>query len=264
MMASACAVSSQETSYEQFRGHNQAMTALQPAWMGPLIQSDSRLSQAARISVSNMYIPTQTVSYGNNHGVSLIAANRFQFDFDPPAFFRNHCAALKDGFGNAAAQVKWRLASGNAEHGNFTLTAMLARSFTPGSQQNGMLTGAFFPKLAAGRAWGRFNVQTVVDGVLPTGKVTAQGRAVEWNLTAQAHPNAHLWFDIENNATFNRGGPFDGKTQNFITPAAFYMVRRRGWEPTHAAVVFDTGMQIATSGFHLYNHNLISEMRILF
>jgi hypothetical protein len=87
---------------------------------------------------------------------------------------------------------------------------------------------------------------------------------VEWNLTAQAHPNAHLWFDIENNATFNRGGPFDGKTQNFITPAAFYMVRRRGWEPTHAAVVFDTGMQIATSGFHLYNHNLISEMRILF
>ena len=26
----------------------------------------------------------------------------------------------------------------------------------------------------------------------------------------------------------------------------------------------DAGMQIATSGFHTYNHNLISEVRVLF
>ena len=52
--------------------------------------------------------------------------------------------------------------------------------------------------------------------------------------------------------------------QNFITPAAFYILRPKGWSPTHPFYVFTTGMQIATSGFHTYNHNLIVEMRILF
>lgn len=263
-MAGSCAATAQQSSYERFRAHNDAMTALQPSWMGPLIQSDSRLSQSLRLSVSNAYAPNQTVNYGNGHGLAVLVGNRLQFDFMQPAYVQNNSAKLKDGFGNAVAQVKFRIASGNAEHGNYAVTAMLGRSFTPGSQEFGALSGAWFPKLGLGRAWGRFNVQTVANGVLPTGKVTEQGRAIEWNTTAQVHPNAHVWLDVENNAAFNIGGPFDGKTQNFLTPAAFYLVRRKNWKPTHATVVFDAGMQIATSGFHFYNHNLISEARILF
>ena len=52
--------------------------------------------------------------------------------------------------------------------------------------------------------------------------------------------------------------------QNFVTPAAFYVVRPKNWKPTHPFLIFDGGMQIATSGFHTYNHNLISEVRVLF
>ncbi len=241
------------------------MTAVQPSWMGPLIQSDARLSQAVRISVSNEYAPgAQIISYGNNHGVSMIGGTRFQFDFDPPAYFRNHSAALKDGFGNAGAQVKYRIASGNAEHGNFALTAIVFHGFAPRAYENGSLSSYYCPKIASGFAFGRFNVQSTLGGFLPTGKIAMQGRAIEWNGTVQAHPNAHTWFDVEDNATFNVGGATDGKMQNFVTPAAFYLVRRKDWGPTHAAMVFDAGMQIATSQFHLYDHNLISEMRILF
>ena len=241
------------------------MTDVQPTWMGPLIQSDSRLGQGIKVSVSNANAPgAQIVSYGNNKGFSTIAARRFQFDFNPPSYFRNHSATQKDGFGNAATQVKYRIASGNAEHGNFAVTAILYRNFTPGSNQNAMLTGAYFPKLAVGKAFGRFNMQTVVNGVLPTGKTALQGRAVEWNLTAQVHASGHVWFDVENNAAFILGGPCDGKKQNFVTPAAFYMLRRKEWQPTHPALVFAMGMQIATSSFHMYNQNLVTEMRILF
>jgi len=263
-VAGPCAAAAQQPAYERFRANNATMAALQPAWMGPLIQTDSRLSQALRLSVSNSYAPNQTVNYGNGHGIAIIAGNRLQLDFMQPAYVQNNSAKLKDGFGNAEAQVKVRVASGNAEHGNYAVTAILARSFTPGSQEFGALSGTWCPKLGLGRAWGRFNLQTVMNGVLPTGKVTAQGRAIEWNTTAQIHPNAHVWLDVEENATFNKGGPVDGKMQNFLTPAAFYMVRRKDWKPTHAMVVFDAGMQIATSGFHFYNHNLISEARILF
>jgi hypothetical protein len=255
----------QQTPYEQFRAHNAQMAAVQPLWMGPLIQTDSRLSQAMRFSVANGYAPgAQVISYGNNHGISVVEARRFQIDFDPPSFFRNHSAAFKDGFGNAFTQVKYRIASGNAEHGNFAVTAIVTHGFAPRAYQNAMLTAFECPKLASGIARGRFNVQSVLGGVLPMGKVALQGRAIEWNVTGQVHPSAHVWFDVEDNATFNYGGPNDGKTQNFLTPAAFYMVRRKDWAPTHAIVVFDTGMQIATSSFYLYNHNLVSEMRVLF
>ena len=80
----------------------------------------------------------------------------------------------------------------------------------------------------------------------------------------QMRTSAHTSFDVEENAAWFKGGAIDGKEQNFLTPAGYYVVRRRGWEPTHAVVVFDAGMQIATSNFHLYDHNLTTEMRILF
>ena len=241
------------------------MADLQPAWMGPLIQSDARLSQAVRLSVSDANAPgEQIVSYGNNHGISVIADRRFQVDFDQPSFFRNHSAAYPDGFGNAGAQVKYRIASGNAEHGNFAVTAIDFHGFAPRAAQNGMLSAYDCPKIAAGIARGRFDVQSTLGGLLPAAKVAAQGQAIEWNVTGQIHSTLHTWFDVENNAAFNYGGPNDAKTQNFITPAAFYMMRRKEWGPTHSVLVFDAGMQIATSSFHLYNHNLVSEVRILF
>ncbi len=255
----------QDSAYERLRAHNASMTEVQPTWMGPLIQSDSRLSQSIRLSVSNSYSPgAQPIVYGNNHGFTAIAARRFQFEFDPPSFFRNHSATQKDGFGNITTQVKMRIASGNAQHGNYAVSAILSRSYTPGSYENGGYTGSYGPRIAAGRAFGRFNLQTTIGGSLPTGKVALQGQAIEWNTTAQVHPGAHLYLNIENNATYIKGSTSDGQMQNFITPAAFFVLRRKSWSPAHAVVVPGGGMQIATSSFHFYNHNLIAELRILY
>jgi hypothetical protein len=241
------------------------MTEVQPSWMGPLVQSDPRLTQAVRVSVADFNSPgAQTISYGNNHGVSFLGGRRFQFDFNPPSYFRNHSSVLKDGFGNAITEVKYRIASGNAEHGNFAVTAIVAQGFARGASQNGMQTSYYCPKLAVGKEWGRFDLQSTLSGVLPTGKIATQGRAIEWNGTAQVHPYSRVWLDVEDNAALFVGGPLEGDLQNFVTPAAFYAIKRKEWAATHAVVVFDAGMQIATSQFHQCNHNLISEMRILF
>ena len=259
------AARSQQSFYQQFRSRNAAMTEVQPTWIGPLIQSDARLTQGAKLSVSDATLAgKQVISYGNNHGFSLLGGRRFQFDFNPPSYFQNHSATMPDGWGNASTQVKYRIASGNAQHGNFAVSAALSRSLGGGYEQNGMLTGAYCPKLLAGKAFGRFNLQSALNGVLPTGKIAEQGRAIEWNSTAQLHSTAHTYLDIEDNVTWFKGGPDDGKMQNFVTPAGFLVVRRKSWEPTHAVVVFDAGMQIATSRFHSCNHNLVSEMRVLF
>ncbi|MGD0730657.1 MAG: hypothetical protein ABR956_05290 [Terracidiphilus sp.] len=266
LAAFACGAQAQQSSYERFRAHNAAMTALQPAIVTPLVEADPRLIQYLRASFSNGYTAagTQTTSYGNGRGAGVIAGNRFEFDYLPPSYTQHNSATEKDGFGDTSTVVKARIASGNAEHGNFDVAATVSHSFATGSNKNGALTDAWAPTLAGCYAFRQFNAQSSLGGTMPTGKIAAQGRTIAWNALAQAHLSRHVWLEVENNASFYFEGSHNGKMQNFITPAAFLVVRRKQWEPAHAYVIFDSGMQIATSGFHTCNHNLISEMRILF
>jgi hypothetical protein len=264
--ACACAACAQETAYDQFRAHNTKMAEVQPAWMGPLIQTDARLAQYARISFSSEFTSagTHTVNYGNSHTFGMIVNRHIQINFMAPPYLQNNSATSKDGFGDTIVQGKFRIASGNAEHGNYAVTAVMAYGIPTGSYQNGAPTAAYCPEIAAGRMWRRFDVQTTLGGSLPAGKIAEQGRSIDWNTTGQIRVGSKTWVDVEDNATFNYGGPFDGKTQNFLTPATMYAVRRKEWKPTHVFLILGVCMQIATSSFHTYNHNLIPDARIVF
>jgi hypothetical protein len=266
LLSSAGAASAQESHYERFREHNARMSALQPTWASPLIQPDARLAQAMRLSFSNSYTPagTQMTNYGNYHTLGLLIGDRVQANFIAPPYVQNNSATAKDGFGDTQLETKIRVASGNAEHGNYAVTGKLTWDIATGSHKNGAATSYLEPTLLAGRAWGRFNMQTALSGELPSGKIALQGRQIEWDLTGQAHALKNLWLDVENNANFRIGGPCGGKMQNFVTPAGFYALRRKEWKPTQAIYALGAGMQIATSGFHLYNHNLVAEARIMF
>lgn len=265
-MTDSCVASGQQSFRARFLAHNSEMGALQPSWIVPLVTIDPRLIQYVRVSVSHEYTAAhaETENYGNGRGVGLISGDRFEFDYIQPAYIQHNAAGAMDGFGDTSMTVKYRIASGNAKHGNFDIAAILNRCFATGSYKNGAATDTFGPTLAGGYAFRRFDVISAVGGTLPTGKIAAQGRTIAWNTAGQFHATSHVWFEVGNNATFYVGGPHGGKMQNFVTPAAFYVVRRKEWKPTHPFAVFDAGMQMATSGFHTYNHNLIAETRILF
>jgi len=264
-VCSSCAGWAQDSFYQQIRLHNTAMAEVQPTWMTPLFQSDARLGQGIRFSVSNSTMGGDHVlNYGNGRGISFIASRRIQIDLGPPSFYRNHSSSKPDGFGNAATQVKYRIISGNAAHGNFAVSAVLYHAFEPRIEQNLLLTSYYAPSINVGKGFGRFAVVSNIGGFLPTGKINEQGRAVEWNTTAQFHATAHTWFDIENNTCFFHAGPFDGMTQNFVSPAAFVSIRRKEWGPEHAYVVLAAGEQVSTTSFHLWDQNLVTEMRLLF
>jgi hypothetical protein len=182
----------------------------------------------------------------------------------PPPYIQHNLATAKDGLGDTSLVGKVRIASGNAQHGNFDVAALLSHSFATGTYKNGAATDIFTPTLAACRGFGHFNLQSALGGTMPTGKIAAQGRSIAWNALTQVHASPHVWLELSNNATFYFSGSHDGLMQNFVTPAAFYVVRRKEWKPAHPVYIFVGGMQMATSTFHTYNHNLISEMRILF
>jgi len=250
---------------DRFFAHNYEMTKLQPSWPTPLVEADPRLTQYYRFAFSNQYTAagTHTVNYGNARGGGIVAFNRIQVDLLPPGYIKHHSAAA-DGFGDAAALIKFRIASANAEHGNYILTAILGHTFAS-SPKNGAATDSWNPILAGGIGFLRhFNVESALGGAMPTGKIAQQGRTILWNSLVHDHISKHVFLELENNATFFFSGTHDGKMQNFITPAAFYILRREDWKPTHPVFTFAGGMQIATSGFHTYNHNTILEMRVLF
>jgi hypothetical protein len=265
-MACPVTTAAQQSFGERFFAHNATMNALQPAWPTPLQESDPRLTQYYRFAFSNQYTPTgtQTVSYGNARGGGIVAWNRFQFDVLPPPYIQRNSTAT-NGFGDTSVLVKYRIASANADHGNYILTAILSHTFATGSAKNGALTDSWNPTLAGGKGITRkIDVETSLGGTMPTGKIATQGRSIVWNSLVQDHLTRSVWLELENNATFYNRGPHEGLTQNFITPGAFYVFKRADWKPTHPFLVFVGGMQIATSSFHNYNHNLIAEMRILF
>jgi hypothetical protein len=262
-----CSPASAQQSFSQrFFAHNAAASAVQPAWPTPVYETEPRLTQYYRFSFSNQYTAsgTQTTSYGNARGGGIIAFNRFEFDVLPPPYIQHNSSAT-DGFGDTSALVKYRISSGNTEHGNYILTALLSHTFATGSAKNGALTDSWTPTLAGGKGLTkRIDVESSLGASLPTGKIASQGRSISWSTLVQDHITKSAWLEFENNATFFHRGSHDGPMQNFVTPGAFYIFRRAQWRPTHPFLVFDGGMQIATSRFHTYNHNLIAEMRFLF
>lgn len=256
----------QESFVARLTAHNSNLGALQPSWIVPLVTPEPRLIQYARVSVSHEYTAAhaETVSYGNGRGFGVVSGNRFEFDYVQPAYIQHNTAGAMDGFGDTSTLVKYRIASGNAKHGNFDVAAILSHSFATGSYKNGAVTDSFSPTVAGGYAFRRLDVISSLGGCMPTGKIAAQGRSIAWNVAGQVHASRSVWFEIENNATYYFSGTHDGKMQNFVTPAAFYVLRRKEWKSMHPFLIFDAGMQVATSGFHTYDHNLISETRILF
>ena len=273
LFCSLCAVgflstqvaAAQQSFRQRFIEHNKFMAALQPALITPLVAPDPRLVQYVKLSFANQYTPTrtQTVNFGNSRGIGLIAGNRFEFDIVPPPYIQHNSSAI-DGFGDMATLAKYRIASGDAKHGSFEFTAIVNHTFATGSHKNGAASDTYGPALAAAKAFRKVDVISSLGGTLPTGKISAQGRCVAWNSVFQLHALRPVWLEVEDNAAFYSGGSHDGQMQNFITPAAFYVVRPKEWASTHPFFIFDMGMQIATSRLHTYNHNLISEMRILF
>jgi hypothetical protein len=70
-----------------------------------------------------------------------------------------------------------------------------------------------------------------------------------------------MWPELEMNSTFYHNGPNGGKQQVFLTPGVMFG-KFPIWHRLGATV--GTGVQIATSHFHTYNHGWILTMRMPF
>jgi hypothetical protein len=240
--------------------------AQQPAWPIPLVTASSGLLQVARTDIVRQITPaeTETWNYDNTKGLALVPWYKVEFDTLPPPYIQ-HNSKAEDGFGDFSMLLKYRLAAGNAAHGDYSVSFAVAGTLPTGSYKNGSLAATIAPTICAGKGFRRFDVQSTLGVILPAGDTAKLGRAVVWNIVGQYHVSKWLWPEIESNATFYHGGANDGRVQNFVTPGLMLSkFKLEHDERNRLALVFGGGMQIAATQFHTYNHCPVLTTRMLF
>lgn len=246
---------------ESWQSRATATQNAQPHWVTPLVTVTPRLEQEFRVDFDRQITSTHndTWIYGGGKGLELIPARRIELLFNVPPYFQ-HNSATKDGFGDTALMMKYRCFARSEEGGNSIVTAFFGGSIPTGSYSNGSTEATVNPTLAFGKGIGRFDAQSTLGATLPVANADKLGRPIAWNTALQYHVGRYFFPEVEFNATYFKGGPHDGKAQNFITPG---LVGR--WRLHHRlGVTLGAGMQIATSAYHSYDHGLIISARMPF
>lgn len=250
-------------SIEDWQARVSQTQAQQPRWITPLVTVTPRLEQEFRFDILRQLTPNgDLLNLGRGKGLEVIPSRNIEIIIAaPPAYLIHNNPAIKDGFGDESFLLKYRLASGNEEHGKYILTFFLGSSIPTGSYRNGSVAAVVTPTIAAGKGFGRFSVQSTLGVGLPVDSVNRLGHAVAWNIAFQYHVHRFLWPELEVNSTFNEGGTNDGKKQTFLTPGLVV-----GRIPLHnrLGLTLGTGMQIAATHFHTFDHNLIFTARLPF
>ena len=255
--------------YARFAARTNATQSKQPAWAVPLVTTYTGLFQVVRTDIVRQIAPagTDTWNIDNSKGVNFIPGANIEIAIDLPPYIKHNTKAV-DGWGDFSFLAKYRIASGNAKHGTYTLSAWALTTVPTGQAKNGSTNASVQPNIGAGKGFGNFDVQTTLGATLPTGTPasTTSGKPILWNTVAQYKVGKLFWPELESNATFYKGGTNDGKTQEFITPGMIIgkCALHPGDAKSRPGLAFGGGMQIATSHFHTYNHCVVLTARWIF
>jgi hypothetical protein len=235
----------------------------QPHWLVPVATSTARILEAYRYDQfwQNKAKGVTTNIYDGNRGMELVPLEKVAVILDLPPYINHNNPADKNGWGDVAFLVKYRLLSANEEHGNYILTAFLGWSLPTGQYSNGALHAVITPSIAYGKGFGNFDVQGTFGAALPVADTNLLGRSYLLNNTFQYHLLHRLWPEVELNSTIFQEGKYDGMKQNFVTPG---LVVGRFHLYGRLAVTVGGGYQIATTRFRTNNHNAILAIRFPF
>lgn len=237
--------------------------ASQPDWLSPLATTSGRLKQEFRYDIWDQpsALGNRTYQLGGNKGLELITNSRTQVLLGVPTYTLISPNGPPGKFGDLPLQLKFRIASAERSEGNYLLTFILAATAPTGSHRYGASDGTVTPTIAAGKGFGRFDVQSTFGTSLPTGSTAKLGRQLQWNTAFQYRAAWKLWPELEVNSTFYKTGPHAGGQQVFLTPGlGFGRVRLgKGFRFSTAA-----GLQIAVTRFHTYDHRWMVSERLSF
>jgi hypothetical protein len=239
----------------------------QPAWPPPLITTYVGLIEVGRSDFMRQTASnhTQTWNLDGSKGLNLIPFANTEIDTNLPPYLLHSVPTVLNGAGDMSFVLKYRFLAGNANHGSYVLSSFLSGTIPTGSHKNGSTDAAVSPNIGVGKGIRWFDVQSTLGASLPVEDAAKLGRSIAWNTAAQFHVEKYFWPEVELNSTFFKGGANDGKSQVFATPGMLYARKLKPEAPrSRLAICAGAGMQIATSHFHSYNHEIAVTTRFLF
>ena len=253
--------------FRDFHNQNAELKAVQPTWITPLVGTTPLLGQFVREEfVRQRVVGGDSVwNIGNGKGLSLVFLKRVETDLSMPNYVVHGAAAGTDGLGDFCVTARVRIASGNRESGNYSVSAVASQTWTTGQAKNGAVAWTRGITMVGGKAFGRFAALGSVGATIPADSgLATMGRPVAVNSAFEMHVKPRLWAQVESNSTFYEGGTHDGKKQNFMTPGVFLVPLRPWSAKSKSYVLLGVGMQFATTHFHTTDHNLIVDSKIYF
>jgi hypothetical protein len=242
-----------------------AIQAGQPHWVTPLATVTPRLEEEIRYdqmwqSVTGGH---QTDNYGGNKGLELIPFDPVEVIIGVPAYEFENTNPHRYGWTDETFLLKYRLASGNEDNGNYIVTAFMGLSVPSGSQPYSTGHFLYTPTIAAGKGWGNFDVQSTLGVTIPDviGEHKGPGMPVAWNTAFQYHVFKYFWPEVEANYTYWMNGTREGINQLYITPGILL-----GRLPIYDRVglTFGAGVQVAVTDKPQLHRNIIVTARLPF
>lgn len=253
-----------------------ATTAAQPNWAAPLTTVTPLLKEFVMYGQAFQTLPNDarvTVYDGGMPavGVHLIPTYTNEVYIGAPPYQVRTGKKPAEGLGDLPFfLVKTRLASGNAENGDYVVTAYLSGQAPIGSDP--FTTNAYYitPTIGAGKGFGDFNIQANIGTPWPTSNYDKLGTQLVANVALQYHLFEYFWPEIEFNYTHWINGPRSGLNQLFVTfDAIIGAFPIRGTRAKAALVVgYQTALtphpSIANPITPIYNHSWLFGARLFF
>lgn len=234
----------------------------QPHWVTPLATTTPRLEQEYRYDIQWQVHNSGLVTdnYGVSKGLEIIPEKNIEIIVAEPPYIMNNPDS-PNGWGDWQFLVKYRIAAGNEEHGNYIFTAFYQMSLPTGQFEQGQPNPVITPTIAYGKGFRNFDVQGTLGGGLPTGNEKVIGRTILWNNTLQYRVFKKVWPETEFNFTHYYQGSHDGHSLLYVTPG---LVLGRFTIHNRLALTFGGGYEIAATSFHPTNHIPILSIRVPF
>jgi len=237
--------------------------ASQPHFVSPIVTTHVMLVQQFRYDMSWQQDPaggTSTANYGASKGLEIIPLSRLEVGIFPPNYLA-HQSSATDGFGDLSFQVKFRAFAAPEGRGDYFVGFFFGGSLPTGNPPNGIGHTILSPTLAAAKGFGHWDIQTTIGANLPASGANILGRAIIFNTAINYKIKKRIWPMLEQNSVFWSGGVLDGKKQVFLTPGIvlgpFNVAERLRFG-------IGTGVQIAVTEFHQYDHRWVLSLRFPF
>jgi hypothetical protein len=159
----------QSNFFDKWMARTTETQAKQPNWVPPVVTTYVGLIQVLRGDFTRQYSPTHTTTwnYGASKGVNLVPWANTEVVVNLPPYFDRNKPAPKGGAGDTSFLLKYRFLAGDAEKGNYVVSACLLATIPTGSYKNGSADASVAPTVLAGKGFGKLDIQSTLAGTLP-------------------------------------------------------------------------------------------------